>query len=71
MVFAKPRRAAGHRRRHRVTHSGPDIQLRPMPLAIIEPDGLDTLEPRQRPGQTGRRILPAGKEDEGGHAVFI
>src|SRR5205814_1321219 len=42
----------------------PAIELNPVPLAIVEADRLDPGEPRERPGQAGRRILPAGKQDK-------
>ena len=43
----------------------PAFQLDAVPLAVIEADRLDQREARQRPGQAGREVLPAGKQHKG------
>ena len=39
------------------------LKLDRMGLAVIEGNGLDMIEPVQRPGETGGRILPAGEKN--------
>ena len=43
----------------------PTFELDPVPLSIVKTDGFDPLETIQGPGETGGRILPARKEDQG------
>jgi len=43
-------------------HGAAALQLDAVALAIIEAHGLHVLEARQRPGETGRGILAAGKQ---------
>ena len=45
-------------------HCGAALELDPVALAVIEPDRLDRGKARQRPGEAGRRILPAGEQHE-------
>ncbi len=45
-------------------HRRPAVKLDPVALAIIEPDRFDRRKALERPGEAGRRILTAGKQDE-------
>ncbi len=40
------------------------IEFDGMGLAVVEPDGLDLVIARERPGETDRRVLSAGEEHE-------
>ena len=50
----------------RLAHARPHVELDPVPLAVVEADGLDAREALERPGQAHGGILPAGEQDEGG-----
>src|SRR4051812_394522 len=54
--------------RTRAGKRGPDggaaIEFDPMALSVIEPKRFDRREPLQRPGETHRRVLSAGEQDE-------
>ena len=52
-----------------VEDAGPDVELHAMSLAIIEADRLHAFEAVERPGQAGRRVLPARKQNQGGALV--
>src|SRR3546814_18250914 len=44
-----------------VSHPVPAIKFNAMPLSVVETDRLHMLELLERPRETGRGVLPAGK----------
>ena len=58
------RRPMRERRCDRRAQFGADFQLNSVALAIVEADRLDPVEAVERPGQTRRRILAAGKQHQ-------
>ena len=66
MVVAQPRFPGRPQRRQRKAQARPQLKLDRMALAVIEADRLYACEALERPSQADRRVLPAGKKDEGG-----
>ncbi len=66
MVLAEPACPGGDDPRQPLPQGGAPVELDPVTLAIVEPQGLDPVEPVERPGQAGGRILAAGEQHQRG-----
>src|SRR5690606_20917750 len=65
MVVSHPLRPFGPQSGQALAQRGTTVQFGTVALAVVEADGLDVAAMRQRPGQAGGGILPAGKQDQG------
>jgi hypothetical protein len=64
MIRAELRRPVRELGAQRAENRRADVQFHPVALAIVEADRLDAREAVKRPGQAGRRILPARKQHQ-------
>ena len=66
MILAEPLGPERRQTRQPFAQRRAPFEFDAVTLAIIEADGFDARETRQRPGEAGRGILPAGKKHERG-----
>ena len=64
MIFTELAPPIGKGPRQCLADAGAHVELDAVALAVVETDGLDPVETIERPGETGGRILAAGKQYE-------
>ena len=65
VVLAEPERPGRVDAQQAVPQDGAAVEFDPVALAVIEAQRLDVIEPVQRPGEAGGRILPPREQHEG------